>query len=81
MLGYKDKVVAVTGAATGNDFIRGDDGNDTILGDHGVITQLTNVRRIFSTAGRVRRPVKTAHTFSPDAVAAPAKKLENKQGK
>ncbi|MEX0323828.1 MAG: LEPR-XLL domain-containing protein [Puniceicoccaceae bacterium] len=40
----------VLGADASADLIRGDDGMDTILGDHGVITQVDGVRRIFSTA-------------------------------
>ena len=38
------------GATPGSDLIRGDEGNDYILGDHGEITQAPGTRRIFSTA-------------------------------
>ncbi|NDV63154.1 LEPR-XLL domain-containing protein [Puniceicoccales bacterium CK1056] len=44
----------ILGAEASSDFIRGDDGLDVILGDHGVITQGEGVRRIFSSADVIR---------------------------
>ncbi len=58
----------VRGATPGSDLIRGDEGNDFILGDHGEITQTPGTRRIFSTANVVAITTTNPSLGAADAI-------------